>query len=183
MKLRFIIADCIERHYIKGLVSISGASSCELCIAKGATGPLHWPDEDTINFPLRDEAEMEVTARYLLDEPGVDTHGIIADTPLYDFPQPFSALWSVPTEQFHLLFEGITKMVIQRTFEHTDTCESRKIYKAWNQAYLEMAVFSETPRTTRRISSSMKGSEFATIAFSAFAALIPLMLEEIGVHW
>ena len=26
MKLRFVIADCIERHYIKGLVSISGAS-------------------------------------------------------------------------------------------------------------------------------------------------------------
>ena len=89
MKLRFSIADCIECHCIKGLVSISGASSCKLCIAKGAAGPLLWPEEETVNFPLRDKAEMEITARYLLEDPGVDTHGMIADISLYDIPQPF----------------------------------------------------------------------------------------------
>ena len=76
--------------------------------------------------------------------------GVKADTPLYDLAG-FDIVWDLPIEEFHLLFEGLTKVMLDRMFVSSCTEKSRPIWKKLSTAYAEMAVFSETSRRTRPI--------------------------------
>ena len=43
MRLRFVLADKPERHSLRGLISHSGAESCEVCHAVADTKPINFP--------------------------------------------------------------------------------------------------------------------------------------------
>ena len=110
--------------------------------------------------------------------------GIRAYSPLYDIGEHFSIIWNVPTEEFHLCKEGVTKGIIKRLFEDSSTQTSREILRLWTDIYERTRVFSETARRTRRIASGqMKGSEFGVILFAAFPALVMLLDDYQTEHW
>lgn len=113
-----------------------------------------------------------------------DAQGILNDTPLYDLPEPFDIVYSIPTESFHLLQVGIAKQIISRLFEDTSTAESRRIMLAWSTTYQTCAVFTETPRCSRKINTGrMNGSEMGVMVYSAFPSLVQLMKDRILDHW
>lgn len=64
MRLRFVIADKVERHRLRGIVSHAGEKSCELCIACAKTGPISWPYKESKGFRERTVAEMLEASRY-----------------------------------------------------------------------------------------------------------------------
>lgn len=119
-----------------------------------------------------------------MDEPGFNPQGVVEKSPLLDIDGPFSLIDHMPPEPFHLVHEGLTKLMLKRLFEDSSTVESREILARWENGILDMYVFQETPRCTRRISTGqMKGSEYATIALSAFPALIPILRRRQKQHW
>ena len=62
LKLRRVIADTLERHTLKGMVSHAGKHSCESCVATAKTVPsVHWP-LSTMTGRLRKEAELQYSA-------------------------------------------------------------------------------------------------------------------------
>ena len=64
LKLCFVIADTLERHTLKGMVSHAGKFSCETCTAGAKTVPsVHWP-VSTMRGTLRKEEEMKYSAKY-----------------------------------------------------------------------------------------------------------------------
>lgn len=103
---------------------------------------------------------------------------------MYEVPLPFDPIWHCPTEEFHLLKEGLTKMMVKRLFETRSTKESREVFQTWSTLYQGMCVFSETPRYTRNISTSkMKGCELGIIMYSAFPSLVELMVNRKDDFW
>ncbi len=64
IKLRAVVADMPERHFLRGLIAISGRFSCEICIAEGTTGKsMSWPYPEHHGHRLREHDEMEGIAR------------------------------------------------------------------------------------------------------------------------
>ena len=101
-----------------------------------------------------------------------------------DLPEPFCPVTHMAPESFHLVFEGLTKLKIKRLFEDSNTIESGQVLDEWQFAIQDMFVFSETPRTTTEVKTGeMKGSEFGTIALSAFPALLTIMKGRRRQHW
>ncbi len=68
VRLRKIIADMVERHFLRGMIGIAGKWSCEVCISEGVAriggGGMQWPFERTAHFPLRDHASWLDIAWY-----------------------------------------------------------------------------------------------------------------------
>ena len=110
--------------------------------------------------------------------------GVVTDTPLYRLPEPFDIIYHIPPEEFHLLKEGVGKLLIKRMLEDSKAADAKDLYKAWNKEYMATAVFHETPRSSRAISSAqMKGSELGVLIFSAFPCLLTLMGDLEGPKW
>lgn len=64
LTLRLVIADMVERHYLRGQISIAGRYSCEYCVAKGDTGKgMRWPYPKYHGAELRLHEELEDIAR------------------------------------------------------------------------------------------------------------------------
>jgi hypothetical protein len=63
--LRKLVADMIERHFVKGLIAISGQWSCEYCVGRGRTrqGGIHWPYAESAGHALRTSEHHEDTTR------------------------------------------------------------------------------------------------------------------------
>lgn len=110
--------------------------------------------------------------------------GVNAYSPLHDVGDHFSVIWNIPTEEFHLTKEGVTKTIIRRLFEDTVADYARDILTRWTTVYESTRVFSETARRTRPISTgTMKGSEFGVILFSAFPVLVDILQDYQFLHW
>ena len=62
MTLRFVLADKPERHALRGLISHSGAQSCEVCTAVALTGPINWPFAHCHGKPERTHGQMKNAA-------------------------------------------------------------------------------------------------------------------------
>ncbi len=109
--------------------------------------------------------------------------GIIYYTPILDLHEPFDIVWDMPPEQFHLIYEGITKQILQRMFDTSSTVHSRQLLYTLDETYSSLQVFTETPRKPRKICVlRMKGSEFATLAMSVFPVLIKDLLSSKAMH-
>ena len=64
LRLRHVIADMPERHFLRGLVSHQGKKSCEICIAEAVANPsVNWPYPECYGFRERTEEEMIHAAR------------------------------------------------------------------------------------------------------------------------
>ena len=99
-----------------------------------------------------------------LHNPNFNKQGVTAMSPLFRIPAPFHVMFSAPSDEFHLIKEGVGKLIIKRMLEDTNTVLTREIMMEWSTAFECMAVFSETPRYTRQISTgSMKGSELGIV--------------------
>ena len=103
---------------------------------------------------------------------------------MHDVGDDFSIIWNLPTEEFHLCKEGITKTIIKRLLEDSTSKIAKEIHARWSEVYERTKVFTETARRTRRIATGdMKGSEFGVVLFAAFPSLV-LILQEYNVeHW
>ena len=64
LDLRYVVADTLERHTLKGMVSHAGKFSCETCTAEAATTPAtHWPLSTMTSGTLRTDDEMKFAAK------------------------------------------------------------------------------------------------------------------------
>ena len=110
--------------------------------------------------------------------------GVKTDTPIYRLPEPFDVVHHIPPEEFHLLKEGLGKLLIKRMLEDSTAEDARTLFKAWNSEYQATAVFHETPRCSRTIATGqLKGSELGVLIFSAFPSLLKLMDDCVGPKW
>ena len=89
-------------------------------------------------------------------------------SPLLDLESGLDIVWGLPLDEFHLVKEGLTKLMLSRMLWTTQHRESRDLHNKMNLAYRNMAVLSEMPRRTRSIQQHMKGSELGVIAMSLF---------------
>ena len=107
-----------------------------------------------------------------------------AYTPLHEIPPPFSMMWNVPIEEFHLIKEGVGRPMVQRLFEKSNTNESRQIHAQWTAQYEAAKIFYEIPRCTRSIyTSKLKGAELGVLVMSAFPSLVHLLNNRKKDHW
>lgn len=106
----------------------------------------------------------------------MNPRGVKGSTPLYRLPPGFDIIFSVPLDEFHLVKEGIAKLIVKRLFEDQSTMESRDIFDTWNAAYQNTAVLSEIPRCAHDISTGkLKGSEFTVLIHATFPYLVDVM--------
>ena len=62
LRVCYVIADTLERHTLKGMVSHAGKFSCVTCTMGAKTTPaVHWPIS-TMNGTIRKEDEMKHAA-------------------------------------------------------------------------------------------------------------------------
>ncbi len=67
-KIKQIVCDMVERHYLKGLAAIAATYGCEFCTAKAYTKEkgAQWPFPDTVGYPLRTRENMMRIARQVM---------------------------------------------------------------------------------------------------------------------
>ena len=119
-----------------------------------------------------------------MDDPDLNTRGIVAYTPLYEVPAPFSVTWSLPAEEFHLIKEGVGRLMVKRMFEQTNTKEAKRIHSQWSAQFEAARVFSEIPRCTRTIDTGkLKGAELGLIVMGAFPSLVHLLEGRKADYW
>lgn len=81
-----------------------------------------------------------------------------------------------PYDEFHLLFEGLTKLIIKRLFEASNTNTSRAVMTRWREALDLTSTFSESARRPRKIETGkLKGSEFGFILHTGFPVLVDIL--------
>ena len=99
-----------------------------------------------------------------------------AKSPLLEIPEPFDIIFHAPSDEFHLVKEGVAKMMIRRLFEDSNTMLTRDIREEWSYHYEVMTVCSEMPRCTNSINtSSMKGNELGLVLYSSFPVLAQIL--------
>ncbi len=104
-----------------------------------------------------------------------ERQGITDFSPLFDLISPFSIVWGLPVDQFHLIFEGIVKEMLKRMFTNSTSKESRAFHRAFSDLYEGTKVFSETAHSTRPLLlSSLKGNEYEVLTLSV---LIPFAVQ------
>ncbi len=72
-----------------------------------------------------------------------------------DLNYNFDIVHDVPIEEFHLLKEGMTKLMLLRT-ACSASVHSKEIAEAFDEAFTKTRVFSETPRRPRRLTHASK---------------------------
>ena len=89
----------------------------------------------------------------------------------------------IPPEEFHLIKEGITKLLIFRLLESSKNAATKALLQRISTLFRSASACSETPRRTADISSAqMKGCELGLVAFVAFPVLVGV-LDEHGESW
>ena len=64
LKITLILADMVERHYLRGMVTIAGKYGCEMCKACAETrGGISWTFPHCMGAGLRTPEESEHFAR------------------------------------------------------------------------------------------------------------------------
>ncbi len=105
------------------------------------------------------------------------------DSALYDL-SCFDVIWQVAIDVFHLCYKGITKLQLRRMFITRNTVESRQLLEELNIHYQAMRVFSETPRTTRKIRvAAFKGNELAVFTLSVMPFLALKLMTRNTAPW
>lgn len=83
---------------------------------------------------------------------GPDTRkGIQTYTPLVDLRQPFDLVKDIPLDEFHLVREGMTKLMLLRMFDNQQR-QAQQVSEVFDGALADMKVLTEMPRRTRGLS-------------------------------
>ena len=97
---------------------------------------------------------------------------------------PFNVIFHAPSDEFHLVKEGVGKMLIKRLFEDSRTVLTREIMSAWSTSYEGMLVFTETARYTRFIDTgAMKGNELGIVIYASFPVLVAILAQQESERW
>ena len=119
-----------------------------------------------------------------LDDPTYPHKGVAEMSPLFKIPAPFDVIFHAPSDEFHLLKEGLTKMMIRRLLEDSNTMVTREIREEWSYYYEIMTVGSEMARCTKTINTaSMKGNELGQVLYSAFPVLAQILDRHQSDRW
>lgn len=181
-----VVADMVERHKLRGLITINGRYSCEFCTCEGKTrvGGVDWPYQETHGKPLRTHEEYEEISRNGLHRSNEERKGIQLFSPLLDLVPPIDIVWDLPADEFHLCKEGLTKQILKRCFVDRQTVHSRRIHRELSDTYTATKVLSETSRRPRKLHIlQMKGSEFGVLQFASFPALVGDILDGYSEFW
>lgn len=159
------------RHTLRGLVGHNGYYACEYGTGKGY-GRQGWPYPMSTDCPRRRHDQVLNIARYHRHKwLKVSMHNCTADmtcrnhlhdglnirlgihsySPLLDLNQGFDIVEDVVVDEFHLLREGLTKLMLNRMFDSQQS-EAMAIRRNLNAKLIETRVFSEMPRRTRSLS-------------------------------
>lgn len=85
-------------------------------------------------------------------------------------------IWQAPPEVFHLLWEGLSKQIMQRLFTMTSKKANKTLLTALEDQYCDMKVLTEMPRCSRSLRINLlRGNELKVITMSVFPALIDLL--------
>ena len=119
-----------------------------------------------------------------LNDPTYACKGVTAMSPLFRIPAPFNVIFHAPSDEFHLVKEGVGKMLIKRLFEDSRTVLTREIMSAWSTSYEGMLVFTETARYTRFIDTgAMKGNELGIVIYASFPVLVAILAQQESERW
>ena len=90
-----------------------------------------------------------------------ETKGILGCSPLLDVPG-FDIINDMPLDEFHLLREGATKLMMERIFKLNSSDYAKEVFSRVNRAYTKMRVFGQSPRRTRTLLRlpDFKGNRF-----------------------
>ncbi len=203
VRVTSIIADMVERKFLRGMVGIGGKYGCEMCKAEAETkGGISWTYPQCACGDERTEEESQYYARFVnncykptatflhvipcrvgKNSPDGEKKGILEDSAVYDMPH-VDYIWGLPLDIFHLGYEGITKKMLERMFTKRDTVQSRKYLARLNHYYTKMFVFSETARKARKIKvANLKGNELGLITLSVLPVLALQVIDDKKPHW
>ncbi len=203
VRVTSIIADMVERKFLRGMVGIGGKYGCEMCKAEAETkGGISWTYPQCACGEERTEEESQYYARFVTivtsqlllfsmsfccrvgtTSPDEEKRGIVADSGVYDMPH-VDYIWGLPLDIFHLGYEGITKTMLKRMFVKRDTVQSRKYLARLNHYYTKMRVFSETARKAKVIKvANLKGNELGLITMSVLPVLALQVIDDKKPHW
>lgn len=119
-----------------------------------------------------------------MNNPNVESKGVTALSPLFRIPAPFNVIFHAPSDEFHLVKEGVGKMMIKRLFEDKRTVLTREILSRWSTSYEGLMVFSETARYTRLIDTgAMKGNELGIVIYASFPVLVSILAQQESERW
>lgn len=113
----------------------------------------------------------------------MNLRGVTEYTPLYELPAPFHAVHSLPCEEFHLVKEGVVKLMLTRIFE-SKSAETVAVLAEWSGRYERTMLPHELPRSARKIQvGQFKGSEFGVLAMAGLPSLIDIFENRQEDHW
>ena len=106
LKLNLIVADAIERKFLRCMSAVTGTYGCEICTSRGETrqGSVFYPPY-TMDTQLRTMQKFKKIATKLPNLSWDKSQGIIAPSPFLDLPY-FDIIWNIPTEPMHLVDLG-----------------------------------------------------------------------------
>ena len=89
----------------------------------------------------------------------------------------------MPADSFHLLNEGVCKLMLSRMFE-SKSAETVATKDAWSRAYRRTKVVAEISRCPRKIDvAHLKGCEFSFLMLAGFPSLIDILEDKDEDHW
>ena len=89
----------------------------------------------------------------------------------------------MPTDIFHLLYEGVVKLMLTRLFEST-TAETVATLQEWSRTYERTRLIKEISRYSRKIVvSQFKGCEFGVLLMAGFPSLVSILEDKVEDHW
>jgi hypothetical protein len=117
--------------------------------------------------------------------PKENAQGVVAYSPLVELPAPFSLITDVPPEEFHLIKEGVGRLMFKRFFEESKRKKNAELLESWNELYLSTRLLSEMTRRSRRILiSQLKGQcRLDTSCYCFYECFCEHVLKCISIHF
>jgi len=182
VKCKTILADSLERKYVKGMRACNFHTGCDFCLATCAKSMNRQAYKVDKKWPLRttkmfQDAVANYTEKELDDTKKDPGKGVNRTTPLIHLEKTgFSFIWDIPIDSLHLLHLGITKMLLTLLLESTKgplPPQGRKqMEKSINKLLKKTRLPSMFARRTRQLKiAKYKASEFNLMDCFVFPAI------------
>jgi hypothetical protein len=182
LTVKLIAADYRKRTFIRNTKS-GGYMSCDFCLIPGTS---HKSSDGTtkVVFPFAEEpaplrTDENIRAAMVDAEEGRRT-GILGWTPLADIPG-LDLSRDVPVDGMHQFFLGVTRRLVELTYDIRTSGKRREGALQYNQEYYDRDIVrvkipSEMERRTRMLDfPNYKASEWRGVALFYF----PIVLEQL----
>ena len=157
----------------------SELNKAENMIAKSSRTNLVWPSSTSQENPRTNESMLKIIEK--IEEKGKlpphEAKGVVGRSPLFEIPH-FNFVRDSPTEYMHSVCLGMTKRMLECTFEvgvNRDRNTKRKLSKAsdFNVLMQDVKVFHECSRRYRELDFAvMKAQEFRNVTILFFPLVV-----------